>query len=221
MGIKVGLIAATAFHLGGSVASSLIKQANAKKQRAIYDGKFGDIPYQVAGAVKNITALGVYGMTVRANAEMRMLTDAVSARDHAYEVRKYAVKADELGPKPIIFGVSVLSSETQDENTTLHYAEKAAKAGFEGMVAPGRMLIPIKKRFPELIILNVGIRPHWADWVKNDDQKQTISHLESAEHGAENMAIGRVISNSPSPAETVGRILHELKHRGNPDSDHM
>ena len=213
VGPKVGLIAATAVDLAGNVIAHTILDCTDKLGvPGIYDGKFGDIPHQVAGAVANITKRGVLGMTVRANAEKRMLQDAVAARDKAYAEYAASTERSKARPKPILFGVAVLSSEAEDRGGTLNYTGRARDAGFEGIVVPGGMLEPVKQDFPELATLVIGIRPPWATWIRNDDQHQTITHLEARDRGADHIAIGRAISHAPNPLEALDRILHELRH---------
>ena len=235
VGVKVGLTAIHTYDQAGRpIAKTILHRVHGKEDekkgtkpakkrkrgRLIWDAKFGDLTHQVIGAVEGIVQLSVYGLTIKALDDTVMLAAAVKARDTAYaRILAGFEEKDDQGekkippPRPILFGVTDLSSsgKIDFENTVLRRAERISKAGFDGIVVPGNLLGPIKKQFPHLITLVVGIRPQWATYIPNDDQKRTLTHLEAAELGADHLVIGRPISCAPDQMKALHDILNELK----------
>ena len=117
--------------------------------------------------------------------------------------------------KTKILGVSILTSldskqtkkyyfNNNIENIVENFAEEAIKNNLDGVVcSPKEIKIIKKKTLDKILIITPGIRP---TKYKEDDQKRTMTPEEAIDMGADFLVIGRPITQSDSPLESLKTI---------------
>jgi orotidine-5'-phosphate decarboxylase len=182
--------------------------------KVFLDLKFHDIPNTVASAVKSAVGLSVspngdpkfapiYMLTVHTSGGREMLEAA--ARAATEEAPKLGVE------RPLIIGVTVLTSTPKDANLetlVLERARLARQAGLDGVVSSVDEAGLIRREMGSgFLIVTPGIRP--ADASVND-QKRVATPKRAVEEGSNFLVVGRPILQAPSPREAVHKILEEL-----------
>ncbi|MEN6312128.1 MAG: orotidine-5'-phosphate decarboxylase [Acidobacteriota bacterium] len=190
---------------------ALFKKLRALRKDVFLDLKLHDIPNTVAGAVRSSFRHGVQMMTIHTSGGREMMAKAAAtAREVAAETNR---------PKPILLGVTVLTSLKgpdlaeigmgQDVSAqVLRLAGLAKAAGMDGVVCSPQEIEVLRKEYgKDLVIVTPGIRPLWA---AAQDQKRIMTPAEAVAKGADHLVIGRPITAAPSPAEAFQRIVEEL-----------
>ncbi|MBI4000005.1 MAG: orotidine-5'-phosphate decarboxylase [Candidatus Omnitrophica bacterium] len=207
--IKIFKVGNEFFTAHGPKAVQAVKEAGAE---VFLDLKYHDIPNTVAQAARQAVRLGVFMLNVHVPGGLQMMQEAcVAAAD---EARKH-----NLNP-PKLVGVTLLTSLSQEEvtkqigisksleDTVLHYAELAQKAGLDGVVASAREIGKIRAKLgSEFLIVTPGIRPAWAE---KGDQERVMTPKEAIGLGANYIVIGRPITEVKDPREAATRIFEEL-----------
>ncbi len=191
---------------------SLLEAAAAIGKKPFLDLKFHDIPNTVAGAVRSAVRLHVHMLTLHASGGKDMLVAAArAARDES---------AGTGNSKPILLGVTVLTSLKDDELRQIGFARSTAdqvlrlalmarEAGLDGVVCSPHEIEVIKRECGgDFLVVTPGIRPAWAT---AQDQKRIMTPAEAVGKGADYLVIGRPITGAPSPHEAFLRILSEIE----------
>ena len=175
----------------------IIEFINKKKAEAFLDLKFHDIPNAVANSVRQAVRLGVKMLTLHILGDEDMLKAAVKVARH--EAKRLKVK------RPLLIGVTVLTSKETSCNDVLTLARLGLDCGLDGVVCSARearfLRERIKKRF---IIITPGIRPAA---VSGDDQKRTVSADAALKAGSDFLVIGRPILEAKDPVSVTQKIL--------------
>lgn len=183
---------------------SIVRELKSLNCKVFLDLKFYDIPNTVAGAVRSAASLNVDMLTIHCQGGQRMCHAALKA-------------AHDSPVKPLIFGVSVLTSFADGElpgldisasSYALTLADLASQWALPGLVCSGEELGEIKSRHPDLLCLCPGIRP------KNmnpGDQKRVITPATAVKRGADFLVVGRPIIQSPNPPLAAREILEEMQ----------
>ncbi len=197
-GIKLGLEFFTASGGFG------VKKLSESKLPIFLDLKFHDIPNTVAKAVEAACHLNPYMMTIHLSGGAEMIKAAVKA-----------ASASKSTNKPLIIGVSVLTSMDEENisqvgvsgkiaDQVLRLAEIGVKNGINGLVCSAHEIEIIRKNFGnDIKIVVPGIRP--AGFGGND-QKRVQTPADAMKLGADYLVIGRAITSAPDP-KTVARII--------------
>tara|TARA_B110000438_G_scaffold231594_1_gene226976 strand:- start:2293 stop:2976 length:684 start_codon:yes stop_codon:yes gene_type:complete len=180
----------------GLTGYNLIKKQNVK---IFLDFKLHDIPNTVQNGIKTISSnLKPYFTTIHISGGDKM--------QQAANIEKNKIK---------ILGVSMLTSldsiQTKKyyfndniENIVSRFAEEALKNNLDGVVcSPKEIKIIKKKTLGKILIITPGIRP---SSYKEDDQKRTMTPEEAIDIGADFLVIGRPITQSISPLESIKMI---------------
>ena len=203
--LKVGLEAFVRF------GPPIVEEARRAGGRTFLDLKLHDIPNTVAGAVRSALKHGVQMMTIHASGGREMMAKAAEAARAAAEAGQ--------GPKPILLGVTVLTSlkgpdleevglSSDVASQVLRLAGLAKAAGMDGVVCSPQEIEVLRKEYGrELVIVTPGIRPVWA---AAQDQKRIMTPAEAVAKGADYLVIGRPITGAPSPNEAFLRVVEEL-----------
>jgi orotidine-5'-phosphate decarboxylase len=182
-----------------------------KGKKVFLDLKFMDIPNTVAGAAREAAKMGVFMFNVHTPGGKQMM---VSAR----EAVEQAVAGG--GQKPLLIGVTVLTSLDQDDlaqlgvsknlkDLVLDRAILTKEAGLDGAVASPREATEIARICgSKFLSVCPGIRPAWA---VSGDQKRIMTPLEAINCGADYLVVGRPITQAEDPAENARKILAEMK----------
>jgi len=194
---------------------ALLDEAVRMGKKPFLDLKFHDIPNTVAGAVRSATRHGVHMLTLHASGGKEMMAAAArAAREESARTGK---------GRPILLGVTVLTSLKDDElqrigfahavaDQVLRLAVLAKDAGLDGVVCSPHEIEIIKKECGrDFLVVTPGIRPAWA---AAQDQKRIMTPAEALGKGADYIVIGRPVTGAPSPGDAFLRILAEMAGSG-------
>jgi len=173
---KIGSIAFTKF--GPDLVNKLIKQG----ADVFLDLKLHDIPNTMRQTARVITQMGCWAFTVHTSAGQKALREVkqqVAATARAEKKRK-----------PLILGVTELTSSSADPEEVLKLAAVAEAVGLDAVVASAQEAAGIKQRFPKLKVVTPGIR-NPGDEV--GDQKRITTARTAFENGADYIVVGRPI----------------------------
>ncbi|HFV1906977.1 TPA: orotidine-5'-phosphate decarboxylase [Escherichia coli] len=172
------------------------------------DLKFHDIPNTAAHAVAAAADLGVWMVNVHASGGARMMTAACEA------LVPFGKDA------PLLIAVTVLTSmeasDLADLGVTLSpadYAERLAaltqKCGLDGVVCSAQEAVRFKQVFgQEFKLVTPGIRPQGSD---AGDQRRIMTPEQALAAGVDYMVIGRPVTQSVDPAQTLKAINASLQ----------
>ncbi|MFR4603768.1 MAG: orotidine-5'-phosphate decarboxylase [Escherichia coli] len=172
------------------------------------DLKFHDIPNTAAHAVAAAADLGVWMVNVHASGGARMMA---AAREALVPFGKDA---------PLLIAVTVLTSmeasDLVDLGMTLSpadYAERLAaltqKCGLDGVVCSAQEAVRFKQVFgQEFKLVTPGIRPQGSD---AGDQRRIMTPEQALAAGVDYMVIGRPVTQSVDPAQTLKAINASLQ----------
>ncbi|MEE9342904.1 MAG: orotidine-5'-phosphate decarboxylase [Gammaproteobacteria bacterium] len=175
--------------------------------RVFLDLKFHDIPHTVARACAAAAELGVWMLNVHASGGLKMMQAARK------ELDRFGADA------PLLIAVTVLTSmdESQLRGTGVtapvgeHVSRLAAltkKAGLDGVVcSPLEVALLRKALGHDFLLVTPGIRP---TGVSLDDQSRIMTPIDAMQAGSHYLVMGRPITQSPSPAETLLNINESL-----------
>ena len=181
-----------------------VKEVASLGKKVFLDLKFHDIPNTVANAVTSATGLGVFMMTVHTIGGLNMMEAAVEAAEK---------KAKDMNiQRPLIVGVTVLTSASKEESTETKVLERAGhakRAGLDGVVASAHEIIALRRDLgKDFVIVTPGIRPAGDD---KGDQKRTATPAEAIADGSNFLVVGRPIVKAPVPRDAAAAILKEIK----------
>ncbi|MEH3411432.1 orotidine-5'-phosphate decarboxylase [Phytobacter diazotrophicus] len=171
------------------------------------DLKFHDIPNTAAHAVKAAADLGVWMVNVHASGGARMMTAAKEA------LLPFGNDA------PLLIAVTVLTSmEASDLQglgitaTPAEYAERLAgltqQCGLDGVVCSAQEAVRFKAAFGQQFkLVTPGIRPQGSE---AGDQRRIMTPEQALAAGVDYMVIGRPVTQSADPAQTLRDINASL-----------
>ncbi len=196
--IKIGSILFT--HYG----PSLLEKIKQRGFSIFLDLKFHDIPQTVAGACRSAAEIGVWMVNIHVSGGLAMM---MAARE--------AVDKFPINQRPLLIGVTILTSlDDQDlsligyqDNTAamvLRFAKLAHQAGLDGVVCSPQEITLLRANLPQDFLLVVpGIR---LAGDKAEDQKRTMTPQAAFAARADYLVIGRSITQSKSPQDTLSQI---------------
>lgn len=171
------------------------------------DLKFHDIPNTTAHAVKAAADLGVWMVNVHASGGARMMTAAKEA------LLPFGADA------PLLIAVTVLTSmEASDlldlgiTATPAQHAERLARltqqCGLDGVVCSAQEAVCFKSELGHAFkLVTPGIRPQGSD---AGDQRRIMTPEQAMQAGVDYMVIGRPVTQSADPAQTLNAINASL-----------
>ncbi len=178
--------------------------------KVFLDLKYFDIPNVVAATSSSVTKLGVSAFDVHALGGIKMMNAARTAAE--------TTAKESGGDRPLIFGVTVLSSVDQEtfnhelyfagdiEEYVLHLAKIVDRANMDGVIASSFETRAIKKAFPNLKTVVAGIRPNWED--DQQDQRRVVTPRRAIKDGADYIVLGRALIHPP---KEIGTMMDALK----------
>ena len=184
-----------------------VKEVHAKGFDVFLDLKFHDIPNTVAKAVKAAADLGVWMVNIHASGGSKMMR---AAREI---LEPYGDKA------PLLIAVTVLTSMSEEDLADLgiekspqeqvkFLAGLADKAGMDGVVCSAQEATMLIQAYGENFkLVTPGIRT--AD-ASADDQKRIMTPERAVEAGSDYLVIGRAITKSDNPIQTMKGIYASL-----------
>ena len=165
------------------------------------DLKFHDIPNTVSEAIRAAADLGVWMVNVHVSGGSSMLE---SARKALNSYRN----------PPLLIGVTMLTSLSNEDvkeigisdisEKVMQLALLAKSNGLDGIVCSPREVKVIKELCgKEFIAVTPGIRTK----EMNDDQSRVSSPKEALNNGSAFLVIGRPITESSNPLESLKKVL--------------
>src|SRR5690554_5283192 len=150
---------------------AVVEELQARGFEVFLDLKFHDIPNTTAMAVKAAAELGVWMVNVHCSGGLKMMA---SCRE---------VLEQHQGNKPLLIGVTVLTSMEQDDlagigldvvpqEQVLRLAALAQQAGLDGLVCSAQEAQALKQQWTEGLLVTPGIRPAGS---ASDDQKRILT----------------------------------------------
>ena len=174
-------------------------------KKVFLDLKFHDIPNTVAQAVSAAVRLeeggrGIFMCTLHVSGGGEMLRQAVMAATKT---------AQNIGVmKPLLVGITVLTSEGKRDNIlqlVLEKARLAKESGLNGVVASCQEAAAIRDKFgDDFVIVTPGIRPEGS---QAEDQKRAATPQEAVASGSDFLVVGRPIIKADHPSDVTKRIL--------------
>ncbi len=168
------------------------------------DLKFHDIPNTTAHAVAAAAELGVWMVNVHASGGARMMT---AAREALLPFGNDA---------PLLIAVTVLTSMDENDLTGLgvtlspaEHAERLARltreCGLDGVVCSAQEAVRFKSGYlgKDFKLVTPGIRPAGSE---AGDQRRIMTPEQALQAGVDYMVIGRPVTQSAEPAETLQQI---------------
>ena len=185
---------------------ALVEKLQHRGFEVFLDLKFHDIPNTVAAAVSAAADLGVWMVNVHASGGRRMMEAAAAAlqgRTH----------------RPLLIGVTVLTSMTDADLAELGYSESAAErvqrlaalaadCGLDGVVCSALEAQPLRQaRGAAFCLVTPGIRLAGDD---PGDQRRVVTPADAIARGANYLVIGRSITAAADPLAALQRVHTEL-----------
>ncbi|MGH9755837.1 MAG: orotidine-5'-phosphate decarboxylase [Blastocatellia bacterium] len=194
----------------------IVRKIIAMRERVFLDLKFHDIPNTVAMAGVEAARLGVSVFNVHAMGGSKMMRAVNEAVTETVERERIA--------RPLILGVTVLTSHTQDslkeigidrklEDEVVNLARLCAASGLDGVVASPLEIAPIRSAIKDsgFVILTPGIRPAARPF---NDQSRVMTPAEAIRAGANFLVVGRPITAANDPIAAAREILDEINQAG-------
>jgi len=193
--IKIFKVGAQLFTACGPKVVEFIR---AKGAEVFLDLKFFDIPNTVAHAVRSAVRMEVKMLTLHILGDEEMLQAAlVAAKDEAGRLK---VK------RPLLVGVTVLTSKETSSSDVLTLAKIGIDSGLDGVVCSAREARLLRQRIKrKFIIVTPGIRPKGA---LVQDQKRTATAEEARRAGSNFLVVGRPILQAKDPLAVAKNLIN-------------
>ncbi|WP_300001662.1 orotidine-5'-phosphate decarboxylase [uncultured Cedecea sp.] len=185
----------------------LVRELQQRGFEVFLDLKFHDIPNTTAHAVAAAAELGVWMVNVHASGGKRMMS---AAREALLPYGKDA---------PLLIAVTVLTSmeasDLADLGLNIEPADYAARlagltrdCGLDGVVCSAQEAVRFKQELGQSFkLITPGIRPEGSDV---GDQRRIMTPLQAQQAGVDYMVIGRPITQSTDPEQTLRDIRASL-----------
>jgi orotidine-5'-phosphate decarboxylase len=207
VGFKLGLEFFTA-HGADGVRRLAVRTQQA---RLFLDLKFHDIPNTVGAAVRAAVNLKPFMLNVHASGGAAMMRVAADAA---------ASEAAKIGAtRPLVLAVTVLTSldagdlaavgqVTSPADQVKRLAALAQSCGLDGVVCSAAEVAELRALCgPAFRLVVPGIRPKGA---ATGDQKRVMGPAEALAAGADDLVIGRPITEAADPAAAIAAICDEI-----------
>ncbi|MBE8215194.1 MAG: orotidine-5'-phosphate decarboxylase [Endozoicomonadaceae bacterium] len=189
----------------------LIQQLIQMHFKIFLDLKFHDIPSTTSKAVVAAAKLGVWMVNVHASGGFEMMHACRQALDDL-----------NLESPPLLIAVTILTSMDQDalrsigiqnsvEDQVLHLAQLAKMSGMDGVVCSAHEVSNIKAVCgQDFLTVTPGVRSITEQHV---DQKRVMTPIEALEQGANYLVMGREITQSNHPKQTLSHLIDQVSHK--------
>jgi orotidine-5'-phosphate decarboxylase len=192
--IKIGSVSFNA------LGHETILYAHEKGFDIFLDLKLHDIPNTVKKSIEGLKHLPISMLTIHTSGGVNMMRAAMDA-----------VKGTDIK----VFGVTVLTSLTDDDTKTIYQRDTASQvntmleiatqAGIDGIVCSPHELNLVKQK-ESLLTITPGIR--LSDL--NDDQSRVMTPQKAIELGANYLVIGRPITEAADPQNALKNIYDSI-----------
>ncbi|MBF0388332.1 MAG: orotidine-5'-phosphate decarboxylase [Candidatus Omnitrophica bacterium] len=211
------------FQLFTAYGPFIVRYLQAQGKKVFLDLKFHDIPNTVASGVSSAVGLSVpqhealnaAGGKAGLFAPLFMLTVHTQGGREMMQAAAVAARkrAAELGvARPLVVGVTVLTSDASDGNVSRLVLERAAlaqTAGLDGVVSSAQEAAMLRREMGrDFVLVTPGIR-----LAENDagDQKRVETPASAIRNGASFLVVGRPIVKAADPRKAAEQILREIE----------
>ncbi|MFT4824247.1 MAG: orotidine-5'-phosphate decarboxylase [Halioglobus sp.] len=186
---------------------ALVETLQSRGFDVFLDLKYHDIPNTVAGAVKAAAQLGVWMVNVHAGGGRRMMEAAADALQGFQQ-------------KPLLIGVTVLTSMSAEDLLELGYTESveqrvsrlaalAQDSGLEGVVCSAQEAQALRReRGASFTLVTPGIR---MSGESSGDQRRVVTPAQAISYGSDYLVIGRSITGAANPLKALEQVHKELE----------
>lgn len=180
------------------------------------DTKFKDISETVGKSSRAITRHQPDFFNIMADTNLATLVAAAKASRNAYVEYNLSIQ-------PIILGVTVLTSLSDDDSLAIYgkdssakvqqFAALAVQAGLDGVVCSAQEaeMLRANPETKDLLLVTPGIRPAWST---SGDQSRITTPAQAIASGADYIVIGRPITQPPAeigtPRDALLKIIEEI-----------
>jgi len=200
--VKVGM------ELYYSAGPSIITELKDRGFKIFLDLKLHDIPNTVKSAMAVLCKHGVDMINVHALGGLAMMKEAKEVRD-------------KISPKTKLIAVTQLTSTTKEQmqceqrisgelvDSVFALASLAKEAGLDGVVCSAQESKMLREKLgADFLLVTPGIR---SQGVSADDQKRVTTPREAFINGSSHIVMGREITKSEKPKETMKAILKGIQ----------
>ena len=186
----------------------IVRKLKSRGHKIFLDLKLHDIPNTVKKAMAVLSRLDVDMCNLHAAGTIAMMEAALEG----------LTRPD--GTRPLLIAVTQLTSTDEErmrnellinatvEETVMHYAENAKKAGLDGIVCSPLEAGSVKARCgKEFVTVTPGVR--FADSAK-DDQARITTPEKAKEIGSDYIVVGRPITQAEDPVAAYRRCVREF-----------
>jgi len=187
---KIGSIAFTKF------GPQLVEKFTKKNIDIFVDLKLYDIPNTMKETAKVIAEMSAWAFTVHIKAGTTALVavkEQVEETAHEKNIRK-----------PLILGVTELTSSKASEEDVLKLAALASNAKLDGVIASAKEAAAIKAKFKNLKVITPGIRSVLDE---KGDQERITTAKTAFDSGADYIVVGRPIISKKDYLKAAEEIL--------------
>ncbi|MEE4191830.1 MAG: orotidine-5'-phosphate decarboxylase [Halieaceae bacterium] len=185
---------------------AMVRTLQERDFQVFLDLKYHDIPNTVAAAVRAAADLEVWMVNVHVAGGSRMMQaarEALEGREH----------------RPLLIGVTVLTSMSEDDLAELGYTETPAErvqrlagiaraSGLDGVVCSAQESSMLREACGgEFTLVTPGIRLAGDD---AGDQRRVVTPVDAVAAGSDYLVIGRSITRAQDPIGTLQRIHADL-----------
>lgn len=186
---------------------ALVKTLVERDFDVFLDLKFHDIPNTVAKAIRAAADLGVWMANVHATGGSRMMKAAKQALvEQGSDMQLIAVTVLTSMDDTDLLETGVQRSPSEQ---VMHLARLTHQCGLDGVVCSAHEASALKSSLgPDFKLITPGIRlPDSAA----DDQRRIVSPTDAVAMGSDYLVIGRPITQSAQPLDTLRQINLSLK----------
>ena len=187
---------------------SIVKEIKERGHKIFLDLKLHDIPNTVKGGMRSLSHLGVDIVNVHAAGTISMMKAALEG----------SIRDD--GTRPLVIAVTQLTSTSEERmkeellieskinDTIVHYAKNAKKAGLDGVVCSPLEAGMVKNAVGmDFITITPGVR---FDDGEKGDQVRVTTPMKAKEIGSDFIVVGRPITQAENPVEVYNRCVEEF-----------
>lgn len=188
------------------VGPSVVKVLQDKGFEVFLDLKFHDIPNTTAQAVCAAADLGVWMVNVHASGGRKMMETCVERlKAGNYPTQLIAVTVlTSMGREDL----KDIGLDIEPFEQVRRLAQLTEQSGLDGIVCSAQEAKMLREVLsPEFSLVTPGIRPVGSN---ADDQKRIVTPQQAMQDGATHLVIGRPITQSKNPNQTLRDILASL-----------
>ena len=168
------------------------------------DLKFHDIPNTVMKACHAASELGVWMVNVHALGGKTMMQAAKEGVSNSSTKLIAVTILTSMGQEDL----SQIGIQSPVQDQVVNLASLAHESGLDGVVCSAKEVSILRQKLnKEFLLVTPGIRPKGNE---TSDQKRVMTPAEAMNAGSSYLVIGRPITQSDSPIQTLETILAEI-----------